>query len=159
MTNRARLCVTALLLGLLAAPAAPQATDEPKFEVLSTRIVDRVESPFGDPWQTNNPDELRGVVLHIRVTVNAEQKIWAPDLGLAYVHPESGQEDRALCLGLTNPASSAEEDGVWWLNSYAKFDLKKGTSYFRALFPLENDVKEVTLTIRKPAQQKIPVTR
>jgi len=153
------LALAALPLLLLTVPTLAQAPDEPKFEVLSTKIVERVESPFGEPWQTNNPAEIRGVVMLLRVAVSVPQKIWAPDISLAYTHPEDGKEDRALCLGLTNPSSSESEEGVWWINSYAKFDLKAGTSYLRALFPLENDVQEVTLTFRKPVQKKVSITR
>lgn len=147
-----------LLVAVGAAGLPVAAQDMPRFEVLSTKVVQKLEGAQGGPIESNDTN-IKVLVLLIKVTVTSDRMIWAPDLALSYTHAGSTKEDRSLCLGLSEPQSAPDAEGPWTLRNYANFTLRRGTSYFRAAFPLENDINEVALTYKRPVLASITVQR
>ena len=139
---------------------------EPKFSVLTTKFVDKLEGVNDkgekDSWSVK--DQKAGLVLIMSVKVDADSdtKFLTSDFSARY--QIEGEPAMAECIAITAGTSSQDSPGRWLIGNCgdkvckASETMKKGTAYFQLAFePIEPDVKVVDLDYARPVVQQIKI--
>ena len=144
--------------GIVCIPAIDSNAEGISFEVIGTKIVEKIvgvnDKKIG--WEDN--EAAKGIVVTVKAKVPEDMDIWGMDFNLAYSHGDK-DDDRTRCSGMTTVVSSADDEGAWVLGAYVHAPAKKGTRYFKLLFGLENDVKRFTLQYSIPVVRRVVVNR
>jgi hypothetical protein len=144
--------------------ADPQA--EPKFTVLATQFVDKVEgvNDVGekDSWEVKDPKGGLILVMSVKVEVAADTKFLTSDFSARY--QRENEPAMADCIAITPGTSSQENQGRWLIGNCgdkickAGEGMKQGTAYFQLAFePIEPDITAVDLDYARPVVKQIKI--
>ena len=152
--------------GIISPLHAADTLAEPKFSVLTTKFVDKLEGVNDkgekDSWSVK--DQKAGLVLIMSVKVDADSdtKFLTSDFSARY--QIEGEPAMAECIAITAGTSSQDSPGRWLIGNCgdkvckASETMKKGTAYFQLAFePIEPDVKVVDLDYARPVVQQIKI--
>jgi hypothetical protein len=139
---------------------------EPKFTVLATKFVDKVEGVNDkggkDSWKVKDPKAGLILVMSVKADADADTKFLTSDFSARYEH--QGEPAMADCIAITPGAASKDAQGRWLIGNCgekvckASEKMKKGTVYFQLAFePMEPDVKVVDLDYAKPVVKQIKI--
>jgi hypothetical protein len=164
-----KLCVVLILVlgfGLTYQVYATDTQVEPKFTVLSTKFVEKVEGVNEkggkDSWEVKDPKEGLIPVMMVKVTADSDTDFFTSDFSLKYTH--QGNTLNSDCIAITPGTPSQSEGGPWLLGTCgekvcnAREKVKKGALYFQMAFePVELDVKVVDLEYATPVVKQVNI--
>ena len=155
-----------LACGVISPLYAADTQVEPKFTVLATKFVDKVEGVNDkggkDSW--NVKDQKGGLILimSLKVDVDADTKFLTSDFSARY--ESEGEPAMAECIAITSGTSSQDSPGRWLIGNCgdkvckAREEIKKGTAYFLLAFePIEPDIKVIDLDYARPVVKQIKI--
>jgi len=152
--------------GVISSLHAADTQVEPKFTVLATKFVDKVEgvNDKGEKDSWNVKDQKAGLVLimSVKVDVDSDTKFLTSDFSARY--QRQGEPAMADCIAITPGTSSQDSSGRWLIGNCgdkvckASEEIKKGTAYFQLAFePIEADVNVVDLDYARPMVKQINI--
>jgi hypothetical protein len=155
-----------LLFGVIAPLHAADTQTEPKFTVLSTKFVDKVEGVNDrgekDSWKIKDPKAGLILIMLVKVEADADTKFLTSDFSARYQY--KGEPAMAECIAITPGASSQDSQGRWLIGNCgdkvckASEKITKGRAYFKLAFePMEPDVKVVDLDYARPVVKEIKI--
>jgi hypothetical protein len=138
----------------------------PKFTVLSTKFVEKVEGinekGGKDSWEVKDPKAGLILVLLVKVDSDVDTDFLTTDFSVKYVR--QGTTFLSDCIAMTSGTLAQTEQGPWLLGTCgekvcsAQEKVKKGTLYFQMAFePVENDVKVVDLDYARPVVKQVNI--
>jgi hypothetical protein len=155
-----------LILGVISPSYAADTQAEPKFTVISTKFVDKVEGVNDkgekDSWQVKDPKVGLILVMLVKVDADADTKFLTSDFSVRYEH--QGDPATADCIAMTpaNPLRTTE--GGWLIGNCGEKvcktseKIKKGKAYLQLAFePMDSDVKVVELDYARPVVKQIKI--
>lgn len=159
------LCLV-LVFGVISPLHAADTQVDPKFSVLSTKFVDKVEGVNDkggkDSWQVKDQKTGLILIMSVRVDVDSDTKFLTSDFSARY--QREGEPAMADCIAITPGTSSQDSQGRWLIGNCgdkvctASEEIKKGTAYFQLAFePMEPDVKVVDLDYARPVVKQIKI--
>src|SRR5665811_252713 len=139
---------------------------EPKFSVLTTKFVDKLEGVNDkgekDSWSVKDQKAGLVLIMSVKVDVDSDTKFLTSDFSARY--QIEGEPAMAECIAITAGTSSQDSPGRWLIGNCgdkvckASETMKKGTAYFQLAFePIEPDVKVVDLDYARPVVQQIKI--
>lgn len=139
---------------------------EPKFTVLSTKFVDKVEGVDDkgekDSWKVNNPKAGLILIMSVKADVDKDTEFLTSDFSARYDY--KGEPSMADCIAITSGSGSKDSQGRWLIGNCgekvckASEKMTKGTVYFELAFePVEADVKVVNLNYARPVVKQIKI--
>ena len=139
---------------------------EPKFTVLSTKFIDKVEGVNDkgekDSWKIKDPKAGLILIMSVKVDVDSDTKFLTSDFSARYQH--EGEPAMVDCIAITAGTSSQDSQGRWLIGNCgdkvckASEEIKKGTAYFQLAFePIEPDTKVVDLDYARPVVKQIKI--
>jgi hypothetical protein len=128
-----------------------------KIQVVSTKIVLRIEGVAGKAYTWKKAKHTKGIIVSIKATIPNDMKIWSTDFTISY--QLDNVEHKRTCKAMQTIVSSIDDDGVWIIGLKTKFKAKKGVRYFKLLFPIDNKIKTFSLQFAKPVIKGIEVDR
>ena len=155
-----------LAFGVISPLYAADTQIEPKFTVLATKFVDKVEGVDDkgakDSWNVKDPKAGLILIMSVKVDVDSDTKFLTSDFSARYQH--EGQPAMAECVAITSGTSSQDSPGRWLIGNCgdkvckASEEIKKGTAYFQLAFePIEPDITVVDLDYAKPVVKQIKI--
>jgi hypothetical protein len=155
-----------LLLGVISPLHAADSQAKPKFTVLSTKFVDKVEGVNDkgekDSWKVKDPKAGLILVMLVKIDADADSKFLTSDFSARY--EEQGEPAMADCIAITPGVASKDAQGRWLIGNCgdkvckASEQMKKGTVYFQMAFePMEPSVKVVSLNYARPVVKEIKI--
>lgn len=159
------LCLV-LVFGVISPLHAADTQADPKFNVLSTKFVDKVEGVNDkgekDSWQAKDPKAGLILVMVVEANVDADTIFFTSDFSARYEH--RGESATADCIAITPGTRSKDAQGRWLIGNCgekackASEKMQKGTVYFQLAFePMEPDVKVVDLDYARPVVKQIKI--
>jgi hypothetical protein len=153
-------------LGVISPLHAADTQAEPKFTVLSTKFVDKVEGVDDkgekDKWAVKDPKASMILVMSVKVDADSDTKFLTSDFSARYQY--KGEPEMADCIAITAGTSSQDNQGRWLIGNCgekictAAEKMKKGTSYFQLAFePIEPDVQVIDLDYARPVVKNIKI--
>lgn len=167
MLNKAAvLLFLVLVFGVISPLQAAETQADPKFTVLSTKFVDKVEGVNDkgekDSWQVNDPKAGLILVMSVKAEVEAETSFLTADFLARY--DRQGQPAMADCIAITAGSASQDAQGRWLIGNcgekvcQASQKMEKGAAYFQLAFePMEPEAKVVDLDYVKPVVKQIKI--
>lgn len=139
---------------------------EPKFTVLSTKFVDKVEGVDDkgekDSWKVKNPKAGLILIMSVKADVDKDTEFLTSDFSARYDY--NGEPSMADCIAITPGTTSNDSQGRWLIGNCgekvckASEKMTKGTIYFQLAFePVEADVKVVDLNYARPVVKQIKI--
>ena len=155
-----------LALGVISQTYAADTPMIPKFTVISTKFVKKIEgvndAGAKDSWQVRNPKAGLILVMVVKADLEAPRSFLTSDFSVKYLR--QGEPVMADCLAITPGSGSAANVGRWLIGNCgekvcsAQEKMKKGTVYFQLAFePMETEVKAVDLQFVVPAVKQIKI--
>ena len=155
-----------LSLGVISSLHAADTQVEPKFSVLATKFVDKLEgvNDKGEKDSWNVKDQKAGLILimSVKVDVDSDTKFLTSDFSARY--QIEGEPAMAECIAITPGTSSQDSPGRWLIGNCgdkvckASEEMKKGTAYFQLAFePIEPDINVVDLDYARPVVKQIKI--
>jgi hypothetical protein len=155
-----------LFLGLISPLHAADTQVEPKFTVLSTKFVDKVEGVNDkgekDSWKVKDPKAGLILVMLVKIEADADSKFLTSDFSARY--EEKGEPAMADCIAITPGVAAKDTQGRWLIGNCgdkvckAGEKMKKGTVYFQMAFePMDPGVKVVSLNFARPVVKQIKI--
>ena len=152
--------------GIVSPLLAADTQVEPKFSILATKFVDKVEgvNDKGEKDSWNVKDQKAGLILtmSVKVDTDSDTKFLTSDFSARY--QSAGEPAMAECIAITAGTSSQDSQGRWLIGNCgekvctASEEIKKGTAYFQLAFePIEPDVKVVDLDYARPVAKQIKI--
>ena len=145
---------------------ATDAQGEPKFTVLSTKIVESVkgvnDKGADDSWQVKDPKAGLILTMLVKVDTDSDTDFLTSDFSVKYIR--KGEISTSDCIAITSGTPSQTDESPWLIGNCgekvcnAREKVKKGTFYFKLAFePVENEVKAVDLEYSKPVVKQINI--
>src|SRR5665647_2758305 len=139
---------------------------EPKFSVLATKFVDKIEGGNDrgekDSWNVKDPKAGMVLIMSVKVDVDSDTKFLTSDFSARY--QLGGEPALAECIAITPGTSSQDSPGRWLIGNCgdkvckASEEIKKGTAYFQLAFePIEPNIKVVDLDYARPVVKEIKI--
>jgi hypothetical protein len=155
-----------LAFGLTYQVQATEVQGEPKFTVLSTKFVEKVEGVDDkgakDSWSVKDPKAGLILVMLVKVDTDSETDFLTSDFSVKY--QRQGELTTADCIAITPGTASQSGEGRWLIGNCgekvckAREKMNKGTLYFQMAFePVEPDVKVVDLEYARPVVKQINI--
>ena len=155
-----------LAFGVISPLYAADTQVEPRFSVLATKFVDKLEGVNDkgekDSWKIKDQKAGLILIMSVKVDVDSDTKFLTSDFSARYQH--EGQPAMAECVALTSGTSSQDSPGRWLIGNCsekvctAREEIKKGTAYFQLAFePIEPDIKAVDLDYARPVVKQINI--
>ena len=155
-----------LAFGVISPLYAADTQVEPKFTILATKFVDKVEGVDDkgekDSWNVKDPKAGLILIMSVKVDVDSDTKFLTSDFSARYQH--EGQPAMAECIAITSGSSSPDSPGRWLIGNCgdkvctASEEIKKGTAYFQIAFePIEPDITVVDLDYARPLVKQIKI--
>jgi hypothetical protein len=155
-----------LVLGVISPLSAADTQVEPKFTVLSTKFVDKVEGVNNtgekDSWQVKDPKAGLILVMLVKADADADSKYLTSDFSARYEY--QGEQAIADCIAITPGTVSKDAQSRWVIGDCgdkvckASEKMQKGTTYFQLAFePIEPDIKVVDLDYARPVVKQIKI--
>jgi hypothetical protein len=155
-----------LVFGVISPLHAADTQVEPKFTVLSTKFVDKVEGVNDkgakDSWQVKDPKAGLILVMLVKVETGVVTKFLTSDFSARYMY--KGEPAMADCIAVTPASASKDNLGKWLIGNCgekvckASEKMQKGTFYFQMAFePVEPDVKVVDLDYARPVVKQVKI--
>lgn len=152
--------------GVISPLLAADTQVEPKFSVLATKFVDKLEGVNDkgekDSWNVKDPKAGLVLIMSIKVDVNSDTKFLTSDFSARY--QIEGEPAMAECIAITPGTSSQDSPGRWLIGNCgdkvckASELIKKGTAYFQLAFePIEPDINVVDLDYARPVVKQIKI--
>jgi hypothetical protein len=152
--------------GVISPLHAADTQTEPKFTVLATKFVDKVEGVNDqgekDSWEVKDPKGGLILVMSVKVEVAEDTKFLTSDFAARY--QRENEPAMADCIAITPGTASQESQGRWLIGNCgdkvckASEGMKKGTAYFQLAFePIELDIKAVDLDYARPVVKQIKI--
>jgi len=152
--------------GVISPLYAADSQVEPKFTVLATKFVDKVEGVNDkgekDSWKVKDPKASLILIMSVKVDTDSDTQVLTSDFSSRY--QREGTPEMADCIAITSGTSSQDSQGRWLIGNCgekictASEKMKKGTSYFLLAFePIEPDVKVVDLDYARPVLKQIKI--
>ena len=152
--------------GIISPLHAADTPVEPKFTVLATKFVDKVEGVNDkggkDSWNVKDQKAGLMLIMSVKVDVDSDTKFLTSDFSARYQH--EGGPAMAECIAITAGTSSQDSQGRWLIGNCgdkvctASEAIKKGTAYFQLAFePIEPDITVVDLDYAKPVVKQIKI--
>jgi len=159
------LCVV-MVFGVISPLHAADIQADPKFSVLSTKLVDKVEGVNDkgekDSWQAKDPKAGLILVMLVEAVAEADTLFCTSDFSVRYEY--QGGPVMAECIAITPGNESKDAQGRWLIGNCgekackASEKMKKGMAYFQLAFePIDPDVKVVDLEYAKPVVKQIKI--
>lgn len=118
-----------------------------KIELISSKLVNRVDAAFGGDWHSTDTSKTKGLVIKVKMsktpTMNPLKTLY-----LIFEFEDKGVKIKAPCLGMTL-MSEEKKDGHWILND----ELDKG-KYYEMTPPETEKVEYVDLLFPIPLKVK-----
>ena len=89
-----------------------------KMELISTKLVNKVNAPFHGDWYSTDTTQMKGLVIKVKMSKTPEMEEFNTGR-LFFEFENNGEKTRVSCLGMTL-VSKENEDGIWMLNSEDK---------------------------------------
>ncbi|MCX5893735.1 MAG: hypothetical protein NTW80_12345 [Deltaproteobacteria bacterium] len=155
-----------LAFGVIPTLHAADTQVEPKFTVLATKFVDKLEGVDDkgekDSWNVKDPKAGLILIMSVKVDTDADTQFLTSDFSSRY--QRAGTPEMAECIAITSGTSSQDSQGRWLIGNCgekvctASEKMKQGTTYFQLAFePIEPDVKVVDLDYARPVVKQIKV--
>ena len=152
--------------GVISALHAADTQVEPKFTVLATKFVDKVEGVNDkgekDSWNVKDPKAGLILIMSVKVDADSDTKFLTSDFSARY--QGAGEPAMAECIAITPGAASQDSQGRWLIGNCgdkvctASVEIKKGMAYFQLAFePIEPDIKVVDLDYARPVVKQIKI--
>jgi hypothetical protein len=152
--------------GIISPLHAADTQVEPKFTVVATKFVDKVEGVDDkgekDSWKVKDPKGGLILIMSVKVDVDSDTRFFTSDFSARY--QSEGETATADCIAITPGTSSQDSQGSWLIGNCgdkacrASQEIKKGTAYFQLAFePIEPDVKVVDLDYARPVAKQIKI--
>lgn len=153
-------------LGVISPLYAADTQVEPKFTVLATKFVDKVEGVNvkgeKDSWKVKDPKAGLILIMSVKIDADSDTKFLTSDFSARY--QREGEPSMADCIAMTPGTSSQDSQGRWLIGNCgekvckASEKMQKGTFYFQLAFePMEPDVKVVDLDYARPVVKQIKI--
>ena len=123
-----------------------------KIELISTKLVNRVDAAFGGDWHSTDTSETKGLVIKVKMSKTPTMES-LKTLYLIFELEDKGVRIKAPCLGMTL-MSEENKDGFWILND----ELDKG-KYYEMTPPEEEKVEYVDFLFPIPLKVKSGILR
>jgi hypothetical protein len=155
-----------LVFGVISPVHAAVTQVEPKFTVISTKFVDKLEGVNDkgekDSWKVKDPKAGLILIMLVKVDADSDIKFLTSDFSARY--QQEGEPAMADCIAITPGTSSQDKQGRWLIGNCgekvckASEKVKKGTAYFQLAFePMEPDVKVIDLDYARPVVKQIKI--
>lgn len=152
--------------GVISPLSAADTPGEPKFTVLATKFVDKVEGVNDtgekDSWIVQDQKAGLILIMSVKVDTDSDTKFLTSNFSARYQR-EAG-EATSDCIAITPGTSSQDSHGRWLIGNCgdkvckASETIKKGTAYFQLAFePIEPDIKVVDLDYARPVVKQIKI--
>ena len=139
---------------------------EPKFTVLATKFIDKLEGVNDkgekDSWGVKEQKAGLILIMSVKVDVDSDTKFLTSDFSARY--QREGAPAMAECIAITPGASSQDSQGRWLIGNCgdkvctASEKIKKGTAYFQLAFePIEPDINVVDLDYARPVVKQVKI--
>lgn len=127
-------------------------------QVTSTKLVSKVRGMNGSSISWKKSKSYKGMIVTLKANIPDDMTLWSTDFNISYQNGD-GDDDRSRCRGIQTAVSSIDDNGLWIIDNYARIKVKKGTRYFKLLFPIANTSKTFSLQYSKPLVKDVEVKR